>query len=373
VAFAGVPDSPGSNPGQRDDQAPSPVEIPKDAEPAPAPAKLRGWQFSLFADAYTTANRNNPSDDYNQLQNFDLHQGAPRLSLAKFTIDKSDQTLGLHLDVGTGETLRLIHSYDSAAETHKAFRYFEQMYVIVKPKHLFNTEIDFGQFTTSAGAESVESISNFNYSRSLLFAWSVPYFHFGLRTSTPISKDGATTISFQLLNSWNSIWGNNNFRIAGVALTRAKDKKPGYNIAFYRGRSDFGSVGEVLAASYFTCRGCKFEMYVDASWGRNNDLRGGYEKWYGFAVAARRQLGGRFAIAARAEILNDPDGFQTGQPQILKEGTLTAEARLGGHLVTRLEFRHDSSDHNFFNHGNAPPVNGQSTLTLGIMTQWGWK
>ena len=29
----------------------------------------------------------------------------------------------------------------------------------------------------------IESKDNWNYSRSLLFAWAIPYYHFGLRSS----------------------------------------------------------------------------------------------------------------------------------------------------------------------------------------------
>ena len=32
-----------------------------------------------------------------------------------------------------------------------------------------------------AGAEVIETHSNWNYSRSLLFAWAIPYYHMGLR------------------------------------------------------------------------------------------------------------------------------------------------------------------------------------------------
>ena len=39
--------------------------------------------------------------------------------------------------------------------------------------------MDFGKFVTSAGAEVIESKDNWNYSRSLLFAYAIPYWHFG--------------------------------------------------------------------------------------------------------------------------------------------------------------------------------------------------
>jgi len=89
------------------------------------------------------------------------------------------------LDAGFGETLRFIHSADPAP---KGFRYIEQMYLILKPKHAHGTEVDFGEFVTSAGAEVIEANSNWNYSRSLLFALATPYYHSGFRASVPVAK-----------------------------------------------------------------------------------------------------------------------------------------------------------------------------------------
>jgi len=95
-----------------DQQTPAPAApvqgaAPTDAKPADAtppapPPKYDGWAFSALADAYVNYNSTSPSMDFNQLQNFNLHTGAPRLTLAKFTVDKSDKVFGIHLDVGVG-------------------------------------------------------------------------------------------------------------------------------------------------------------------------------------------------------------------------------------------------------------------------------
>ena len=46
-------------------------------------------------------------------------------------------------------------------------------YVTLKPKQWKGVQIDVGKFVTSAGAEVIESNANWNYSRSLLFAWAI--------------------------------------------------------------------------------------------------------------------------------------------------------------------------------------------------------
>src|SRR6185312_6511100 len=190
AVYADGPDDQAPAPAPSETAAPAPATSP---EPAP---RYDGWAFSGLLDGYITDNTNHPAqnDGYNQLQNFDIINGQPEFSLGKFTIDKSDAVLGVHVDVGFGETMRLIHAADPAAIDHKPLRYFEQAYAILKPKHFHGTEIDFGTFVTSAGAEVIEAPSNWNYSRSLLFAWAIPYYHFGLKTTTPINK--VVTVGF---------------------------------------------------------------------------------------------------------------------------------------------------------------------------------
>src|SRR3569833_178860 len=99
-----------------DDQAQTPDSSATAAAPAPAPPpKFGGFVFSGLIDGYVNDNTNHPSGGplgaYNQLQNFDIINGQPELSLIKFTVDKSDSIFGFHFDVGTGETMRLIHSF----------------------------------------------------------------------------------------------------------------------------------------------------------------------------------------------------------------------------------------------------------------------
>jgi hypothetical protein len=41
-------------------------------------------------------------------------------------------------------------------------------------------QIDVGKFVTQHGAEVIEAKDNWNYSRSLLFALAIPYYHMGV-------------------------------------------------------------------------------------------------------------------------------------------------------------------------------------------------
>lgn len=345
---------------------------PADATPPAPPAKLNGWVLSGQADGYFTENFNHPSSDLNQLQNFDIKWGQPNLSLALFSIDKSDKAIGIHVDAGFGETMRFIHAGDPAAIDHQGLRYIKQMYVIAKPNHTHGAEFDFGQFVTSAGAEVIESNSNWNYTRSLLFAWAIPYYHFGLRSSVPVTK--TVSVGFQLVNAWNTVWGNNNLDNIGLTLAITKPKFT-YNLNYYEGPNHQGTTEgkrHLIDSTLLLTPNSKVNFYINGDYGRDNRIGGGHDPWYGIAGAARVQVSKKIAFAGRAEIFNDETGFSTGTKQVLKEGTLTGEYKYSDHFLGRLEFRRDVSDQPFFDRGGQMAVaKSMNTFTIGVVVMLG--
>jgi hypothetical protein len=362
------------------DQAPAPqtppatdAAKPADATPPAPPPKYDGWAFNAQADGYFNLNFDHPVSNLNQLQNFDTHWNQPELNLAKLTIDKSDKMLGIHLDLGFGEAFRLIHATDEAAIDHQGLRYVEQMYAILKPNHTHGTEIDFGQFVTSAGAEVIESSGNWNYSRSLLFAWAIPYYHFGVRTSTPITK--VWTAGVQVVNMWNTVWGSsNNFTNVGITSAVTLPKYT-WSVNYYTGPNHPGTTTgkrNLIDTTLLLTPNSKFNAYVNADYGRDNRIGGGYDDWYGLAGAAHIQLTKAIAISPRIEFFDDATGFSTGTKQVLREGTVTGEYKYNDHLLARLEFRRDGSDKPFFDRGaQTAKAHDQTTVTLGFIVQVG--
>jgi hypothetical protein len=81
------------------------------------------------------------------------------------------------------------------------------------------------------------------------------------------------------------------------------------------------------------------------------------------------------AVAARYEYLNDHDGFATpiallgiAKGQHMNEFTGTVERKIAGHLLSRLEYRHDFSNQQFFARGNTlGAVKGQNTIDAGLV------
>jgi len=117
-------------------------------------------------------------------------------------------------------------------------RNIEQAFISFKPPKGKGFQLDFGKFVTSAGAEVIETKDNWNYSRSILFAWAIPYYHFGVRTSVPMGK--IFTGGVQLVNGWNNVEDNNSGKTIGLTGNFVGKKIPWFN-SFYTGPENTAS------------------------------------------------------------------------------------------------------------------------------------
>jgi hypothetical protein len=321
-------------------------------------------------DGYTDANFNDPSSGYNQLRNFDLRADTAHLNLAKITIDHQPGPFGFHLDAGFGQTFDYIHLSDPGPN---GMKYIEQAYVSLKPKSWKGFQIDFGKFVTSAGAEVIESYSNWNYSRSLLFAWAIPYYHMGLRTSFAIGKN--FTGGVQVVNGWNNEVDNNSGKTVGL-VGAYNWKKVTWSNNYYTGPENVHTnkgFRNLFDTTVQYNQDDNTSYYVNYDYGRNAFPVGSAAQWTGIAFAARHAVGKKFAFAPRVEFYNDVDGYTTGTPQHVTEVTLTGEYKPNSWLVSRLEFRDDLSNKQFFDAGNNTLSKNQGTILLGMMAFFGPK
>ena len=178
-----------------------------------APAWSAGEiSFSGLVDGYYSLNFNHPASQTNQLRNFDVKANQFSLNMAKLTMEHAAEPVGFRVDLGFGKAFDLVHGAETAPS---AFRNIEQAYISYKPAQAKGLQIDFGKHVTMAGAEVIETHSNWNYSRSLLFAWAIPYYHMGLRASMPAGKH--FTAGFHLVNGWNNVEDNNSGKTIGFS------------------------------------------------------------------------------------------------------------------------------------------------------------
>lgn len=353
------------------------------AQPAPAPVWSIGTiDFSGFLDGYYSYNYNRPSNSangqVNDLYNFDDKTDQFNLEALDLTINHNPDPIGFHADLIAGRTNTLIH----AASEKDTDNYIEQAYISYTPAKTHGSEFDFGQFVTSAGAEVIPAMSNWNYSRSLLFAWAIPYYHFGLRTSTPFTK--TWTAGLQVVNGWNDVVANNGGVTIGLTSALTKTKYT-WDLNYYTGPQNYDTqkgYRNLIDTTLLLTPNVKFNAYINYDYGQNRSpgvttgsgtTPAVSDHWSGIAFAAHEQVTGKVALSARYEYFDDNQGFSTGTAQDVQEGTATYEYKWTDGLLTRVEYRHDWSDVAFFHKGDTGMVDAQSTLTVAFIAFFGPK
>jgi hypothetical protein len=355
------------------DPAPATTPAPASA-PAPAPTpsvfSQHGTDFSFLFDGYADVNFHHPDSGYNQLRNFDFRSDTAHVNMGKITIDHGPAPVGFHLDVGFGQTFNWVHSTDRAPE---AFKYFEQAYISFKPKSWKGVQVDVGEFVTSAGAEVIETNANWNYSRSLLFGWAIPYYHFGVRTTIPIGPH--FTGGFQVVQGWNNIYDNNSGKTLGFTGAYAWKKvtwSNNYYVGPEKSHTNKG-IRHLYDTTVLVNPTDKLSYYINFDYGREAFPGATAAKWGGIAGAMHYQATKKTAIASRVEYFKDADGFSTGVTQAIKEFTFTGEYKLSSWLMARAEFRNDWSDQPFFQQEHGTPCKTQPTALLGVVAFLGPK
>jgi Putative beta-barrel porin-2, OmpL-like. bbp2 len=363
-------DAPGTLPP---DQAPVPASTPAPASGPPAFA-LGPIDFGGLLDGYYNWNFNHPVAG-NQLYNFDAFANQFALNMAKLSISHTANPVGFEIDIGFGQGFDIIHATDPA-RTIPFLRNIEQAYFSWKPLQGRALELDFGQFVSSVGAEVFETNSNWNYSRSLLFA-STPYYHSGVRLTDPIGN--YFTGGVQIINGWDDTQDNNGGKSIGLVGNFAW-KKLAWNNDYYVGSENPGTnkgIRHLVDSSLVFTPAEVFNAYVNFDYVHNRSYAQGVglpQSWYGIALAAKYQFAAKMAVTPRIEWLDDRDAFATGRVQTVKEFTLTYEYKWVEGLISRLEYRHDWSNIEFFERGSLPNASKhQDTLTLALMAFFGHK
>jgi hypothetical protein len=221
----------------------------------------------------------------------------------------------------------MIHASETAPEI---FRYLEQAYVSFKPPKAKGFQVDFGEFVTSAGAEVIETKDNWNYSRSLLFAWAIPYYHFGVRTSMPIGPH--FTAGVQLVNGWNNIEDNNAGKTVGLTAA-ATSKKVSWNVNYYAGperATPLKGTRQLIDTTVMLTPTGNASFYINYDYGKEH----------------------------RNEI----------------KDSVTGEFKAKEGILMRLEYRRDWANANLFERGNNPfSSKNQTTLVAGFVAFFGPK
>ncbi len=203
------------------------------------------------------------------------------------------------------------------------------------------------------GAEVIEARDNFNYSRSFLFNFAVPFTHTGFMAGYKFSE--AFTANLYLVNGWDVSTDNNKGKTVGASfvVTPVDPLQLTFNFMYGPEQANNNSSNRFLfdwIGAFKATKKLTFMANVDYGQEENDPLNGGNNsKWYGVAGYAKYDFTDFFSATIRGEYFDDKDGVRTGIAQKLKEITLNDRVQdRAKNLLLRPEYRHDWSDQNGF-------------------------
>ncbi len=340
--------------------------------PAPAPPPVGNVHsffdkvtFSGLVDTYYGFNFNRPASRTDSLYNFDVNHNQFSLNLLELAMEKQADPLGFRLDFDFGDTAKMVAASEPGGTS--LWQFLQQAYVTYKAPLGKGLTIDVGKFVTPFGAEVIESPANYNYSRSLLFSWAIPYYHFGTRLTYAFNDK--VSVTGMVVNGWNNVVDNNGGKTVHLGVTLTPFKKlsiiQNYMVGAEQPGNDHDKRHVVDTTVTFSATD-KLSLMANYDYGMDRVL-GSREKYQGFAGYLRYAFSPRFAISPRLEWFTDPQGLATGFGQTLREGTLTSEFKVRQSMLLRAEYRTDWSNHDFFQKRSGLLAHSQTTATLGII------
>jgi hypothetical protein len=317
-----------------------------------------------FVDTYYSINFAQPASRANKYRNFDVSESQFDLALAELVFQKTADPLGFRIDADFGTANDLVQG-----GTTSTLGILQQAYLSAVVPVGEGLTLDAGKFVTHMGFEVIESKDNWNYSRSLLFAFAIPYYHVGLRAAYPVWD--RVVLSGYVSNGWNSFSDNNGSKTVGASVVAAPFEDVTVAAGWIGGVEQPDSVGSgarnVVDATVQYRPTDRLSLAVNGAFG-SEDLPSGSVSWHGGALYARYAFSGGTAAAVRLESYDDPDGHTTGVPQRIDEITLTVEQQVLSHLLLRAEYRHDrSSAHVFDDEAGESLLRHQNTVVVGVV------
>jgi hypothetical protein len=322
----------------------------------------------------------NPGTGLSGLRAFDSPYSQLSLNAVELILDKpadaNNSRIGYHVAFGAGNAMNVVGSTEPGGLGYA--QYLKEAYGSYLAPVGKGLQIDFGKFVTQHGAEVIESKDNWNYSRSLLFTYAIPFYHFGLRAKYVFNdKYNFTTY---LVNGWNNIVDNNTGKTLGLQFGWNPNKKVSFTQNYMVGPEEANNNKNIrqlwdtelsyaptarlsFLLNFDYGRGDRFLTYANPVW------------WAGGAAYIRYQFNDSYALSTRYEYYNDPFGFTTftnpstnllPTPAHINEVTETFERKIHGSFITRLEYRRDMASRPILFKGTTP-VNYQDTLAAGLI------
>jgi len=331
------------------------------------PDYLKDLTISGFVDTSYVYNTNHPDSGKNTARVFDTEANSFSLQAAKLALERLPAKtggVGFRIDMLLGNDAQVITPYGFDSSKFDV----EQAYVDVLFPVGKGLDIKAGRFVTLNGAEVIESKDNWNYSRSLLFGYAIPFTHTGVRASYPILD--TLTGYLGVNNGWDDVKDNNKGKTVESSLAWAPKDWFSSNLNVMYGPEEIGNNHSNRALYDFVLTFQpikKLTFKINADYANEQDAvaldKNG--TWSGVAGYARYDFNDQWSFSDRLEYFADPRGLRIpgGVSQDVWEDTPTLEFRPYKSLITRLEYRYDHSTDKTFAVGSKA-VAYQNTFSL---------
>jgi len=354
------------------------------------PSLLGPTSFSGFIDTYYSFNFNHPSSLMSGARFFDANTNQFGLNMIELTVDKPpDATAGeagrtgYHVSLGFGQAINTVNGSEPVAGLGFA-QYLKEAYFSYIAPVGKGLQVDIGKFVTTAGEEVIETKDNWNYSRSLLFYYAIPHYHFGARASYKFNDK--FSMQGTIANGWNDIVDFSSAKTYGVSSTWNPTKQWSLTETYYVGaQPESGDLANTTNLRHLTDTAIKYSPSANWTFVVNGDYGREYRSyarppsnvvdWWGVAGYAKYAWNDKNNFAVRYEYYGDPQGAtvfgaspSVGFSAYAREVTTTFTHMLASSLMTRFEYRYDFASQPLFQKGNIPfDVKQQHTLGLGMV------
>ena len=330
-------------------------------------AVLTKEDFNLYGyvDASYTHNFNNPNSQMNALRIFDPDANSFRPNLAQMVFEKEAKSGGSTVDRG-GFRIKLNYGEDAQLTSGSIVGNvpggssaddfdFQEAYAQYIAPIGNGIDLRIGKMNKLIGYEVIESPLNHNFSRSWLFGFGEPFTTTGVRASYQFND--VVNFSIGGINSFTGTQSDGN-RGKSVEALLGITPVDWLGISIFGFWGPEGAVGaknadRLLIGGIVTAQASDQTSVVIEGYYANqaNAARtaaatapaGGNARWNGIAGYLIHDFDDQWGLRFRGELFEDAQGFLTGTPQTLWEGTATLQYKPTPSLITRLEFRYDKS------------------------------